>query len=407
MLTHDAWIYESEAIDKLGLITPADKQLLFLPLAHVFARVMELSMIRLGVPTALDGSADRMSENLIEVRPTFFAAVPRLFERALDRVLRESEDRGPAATVLFQQALRLGREISRRRQRGEELPRWMRLAQRVAEPLVYGPVKARFGGRIRFMVSGGAPLSREVAEAFHALDLLICEGYGLTESTAASTVNTPDDYAFGTVGRPLPGVELRIASDGEILLRGRGVMRGYWGQPDATAEVLDAEGWLHTGDIGRVRDSGHLEITDRKKDLIVTAQGKNVAPAHVQGLLRGACSLISQVHVHGDRRPFCSALITLREDELRRWAAAEGLPAGTFAELARRPEVRHRIQQSVDDVNHQLPPFERVRKIEVLDEDFTVENGLLTASLKPRRKEIEARWATVLEGFYEGQRARM
>ena len=401
-LTHDAWVYEAEAIDKLGLVNAADKQVLFLPLAHVFAKVMVVVLIRLGVPTAVVGRPDRLMGELPQLSPTWMACVPRFLEKVHNDIRREAREGGTAAWLLFRWALDVGQRVARLRQRRQVPTGLLRVEQRIAHQLVFRRIHERFGGRLRFLISGGAPLSREIAEFFHAIGIVVCEGYGLTESAAASCVNTPEETVFGTVGRPLPGCELRIAEDGEILLRSRGVMRGYHNLPEATSDALDAEGWLHTGDIGRQLESGHLEITDRKKDLIVTANGKNVAPVHFQSRLLARSKWVSHVLLVGDRRPFCSALVTLSPDELQRWAKEEKLRYSSLAELSQRPEVHLQIQQAIDDVNRELAPWERARRFAILPEDFTVENGLLTPTLKPRRKVIEQQYRETLEGFYQG-----
>ncbi len=399
-LTQDAWVYEAEAIDKLDIVNAADKQYLFLPLAHVFARVMELVFIRLGVHTAVDGRTDRLLANMVATQPTWMACAPRVMEKLHNEILRSVRARGTAAWLTFRWSLEVGKRVSRARQKGEPLSGVLRLENKLATAVVFRHVREGFGGRLRFIISGGAPLSKEIAEFFHALDVLICEGYGLTESSAASTVNTPESYVFGTVGRPLPGCEVRIAHDGEVLLRSRGVMRGYHNLPEATAEAL-VNGWLHTGDIGRILDSGHLQITDRKKDLIVTSTGKNVAPTHFQNLLLARSPLVSHVLLHGDRRPFCTALVTLHVAAVKDWAKEEGV-SGEIEELTARPELRLLVQQAIDDVNREVPPWERARRFAILPHDFTVENGLLTPTLKPRRKAIEAHFRTILDGFYEG-----
>ncbi|HMV69706.1 MAG TPA: long-chain fatty acid--CoA ligase, partial [Myxococcota bacterium] len=401
-LSHDAWVYEAEAIDKLGLVNAADKQVLFLPLAHVFAKVMVVVLIRLGVPTAVVGRPDRLMGALPQLGPTWMACVPRFLEKVHNDIRRQAREEGIAAWLTFRWALDVGRRVSALRQRREQPTGLLRLEHAVAHRLVFRAIHERFGGRLRFMISGGAPLSKEIAEFFHAIGVTVCEGYGLTESAAASCVNTPEDVVFGTVGRPLPGCEVRVAEDGEILLRSRGVMRGYHNLPEATAEALDADGWLHTGDIGRLLETGHLEITDRKKDLIITANGKNVAPAHFQGALLARSKWVSHVLLVGDRRPFCSALVTLAPDELERWAREEKIRYTSVTELTQRPEVQLQIQQAIDDVNRELAPWERARRFAILPEDFTIENGLLTPTLKPRRRLIEDRYRATLEGFYHG-----
>ncbi len=401
MLSHDAWVYEAEAMDRLGAISPADRQYLFLPLAHVFAKVMQVAFIRLGIPTVVDGSVDDLLDNLAAQRPTWMAAVPRIFEKAYNEILRNVDQRGPAARKVFRWALSVGREVSRVRQEGREPKGMLRVRYKLADRLVFERIRARFGGRIRFFISGGAPLSREIAEFFHATGLLVLEGYGLTESAAASCVNEPDSYRFGTVGRPLPGCELRIAEDGEVLLRSRGVMQGYYADPKTTREVLTEDGWLRTGDIGVLLPSGHLEITDRKKDLIVTAGGKNVAPANFENKLKGRCPYVAHVVMHGDKRPFCTALITLDRAVMTDWAEREGLSTDPTV-WPGLDVVRALIQAHIDEVNRQLPSFETVKRFAILDEDLTLEAGLLTPSLKVKRKVVEARYQRTLDGFYAG-----
>ena len=407
MLTHDAWVYTAEAIDKLGIISPADKQFLFLPLSHVFAKVMQVVFIRLGVPTAVDGSLDRLVENLGETNPTWMGAVPRVFEKAYNTIVSNARDAGAVHYGIFSWAIAVGKEVSRLRQDKREPGGLLKLQHALADRLVFSKVKDQFGGRIRFMISGGAPLPKEIAEFFHACDILLCEGYGLTESSAASTVNTPDDYVFGTVGKPLPGCEVQIADDGEILLRSRGVMRGYYHLPEATADCLVEGGWLRTGDIGTVLDSGHLKITDRKKEIIVTAGGKNVAPAQFQNMLKARSTYVSQVLMHGDKRNFCSALVTINEEAVTKWARDERLRFSDYPSLSALPEVRDLIQQAIDDVNRELPSYEQVKKFELLPEDLTVANGMLTPSMKMKRRVIETRYKERLDRFYTGSVARM
>jgi long-chain acyl-CoA synthetase len=409
MLTHDAWVYEAEAVDRLGVVDAADRQLLYLPLAHVLAKVMEITFIRLGVHTSIDGNIDRLLHNLSEVRPTWLAAVPRTFEKAYDAILREAEESGPLRHRVFQWAMSVGRAVSTARLEGRTVHPILAAQHRLADRIVFAKIREKFGGALRFIISGGAPLPVEIGRFFHAAGITVCEGYGLTESSAASTVNTPDALRLGTVGRPLPGCEVRIADDGEILLRSRGVMKGYLRDgkvdADATADALTPDGWLKTGDVGRLHASGHLEITDRKKEILVTAGGRNVAPALVANLLRERSPLIGAVLVHGDRRPFCTALLTLSEDAARAWARRENLGGDeSLASLATRPEIRQAIQQAVDDVNRQVKAWEQIRRFEILPVDFTVDNGMLTPTLKLRRGVIEARYASVIQGFYEGQR---
>jgi long-chain acyl-CoA synthetase len=275
----------------------------------------------------------------------------------------------------------------------------------LADKLVFSKIKATFGGRLRFFVSGGAPLAREIAEFFHQAGILVLEGYGLTETTAATHVNRPERYRFGTVGPAIPGVEVQIAkTDGEILVRGGNILREYHGKPEATAEAIDKDGWFHTGDVGVIED-GFLRITDRKKDLIVTAGGKNVAPQNIEGALKAACPYVSQAMVHGDKRNFLSALITLNEENLVAWAREKGVSFRDAAELAEKAEVKALIQKAVDGVNADLASYETIKKFAILPAELTQEAGELTASLKVKRKVVEQKYKTTLDAFYAGANA--
>lgn len=402
MLTHDAWVYEAEALDALGILSPADKQLLFLPLSHVFAKVMQVSFIRLGIPTVVEGDPDRLMPTMIATAPTWMGAVPRVFEKAYNRIVTEANQAGGMRLKLFKWALRVGEQVSTLRQRGKQ-PTGLLAAQfRVADRLVFSEVKASFGGRVRFLISGGAPLSKEIAAFFHACDILVLEGYGLTESAAASCVNRLDAYKFGTVGQPLPGCQVKLGEDGEVMIKSRGVMRGYHNDPEETARVLSPDGWLYTGDIGLILDSGHLQITGRKKELIVTASGKNIAPTHVENLLKTRSPYVSQVVLHGDNRPFCTALVALSQPAVTEWARQTGLAFVGFEDLTQRPEVHALIAAAIDALNQELPSFEAIRRFAVLSEDITIDNGLLTPSLKVRRDAVEARYQHLLDAFYAG-----
>ncbi len=377
-LTHANWVFEGDAMDKLGLISPQDRHLLCLPLSHSFAKVLGLASIRAGVPTYLDGVAADLPMLLSAVRPTVLAVVPRILERSRARIL-SGVRRGPKAR-LFHWALAVGRDASGVLQKKKPLRGLLSLRWGAADKLVMQEVREHFGGRLRTLISGGAPLEAEVAEFFHACGLLVLEGYGLTESAAASTVNRPEDFRFGTVGLPLPGVQLRIEPDGEIFLGGGGIMRGYHKDPKATAEVLTGDGWLRTGDIGQLTDSGHLRITDRKKDIIVTAGGKNIAPQKVENLLKARIPELQNVVLHGDRRPWCSAVCTLEADH--GWEDPKA-------------ELLERLQR----VNTELPAFEHVRRVLVV-EPFTVDDGTLTPTLKVKRRVIEERYENELDALY-------
>jgi long-chain acyl-CoA synthetase len=407
MLTHDNWVYEGEAIEQLELLTPEDKQYLFLPLAHSFAKVLELAFIRVGSPTAVDGDIDALVENLGTARPTIMAAVPRVFEKVYNRVVSGAKEGGALKYRIFLWAVAVGRQVSALRQRQQQPGGWLAFKHRLADKLVYSKLKARFGGRIRFFISGGAPLAREIAEFFHAADILVLEGYGLTETSAATFVNRLHHFKFGTVGPPVPGTEVKIADDGEVLVKGRGVMKGYYKLPEATAETLEPDGWFHTGDIGEVDGDGFLKITDRKKDLIVTAGGKNVAPQFVENLLKASSSFISQAVMIGDRRPFCTAIVTLNGDTVGAWAREAGIAFDGYAELARNPRVKELMWGEVEKVNSRLASYETIKKIHVPENDFSQEGGELTPKMSIKRRVVEKKYAAVIDSFYRDTVAAM
>ncbi|MER6580505.1 long-chain fatty acid--CoA ligase [Nonomuraea sp. NPDC001023] len=397
-LTHDNWLFAAGSVREIGLLSPDDLHFLWLPLSHSFGKLLEVVMIDIGVPTAIDGRLDRIADNLGALRPTVMAAAPRIFEKIHNTVVATVRREGGVKLRIFEWARETGLRVSRARQREAAVPLTTRVEHALADRLVFAKLRARFGGRIRFFISGAAPLSRDVAEFFDGAGLTILEGYGLTESSAGSFLNRPESVRFGTVGPPLPGTEVRIAGDGEILIGGRGVMRGYHGLPEETAEAL-ADGWLHTGDIGELDQAGRLLITDRKKELIKTSGGKYVAPTYLEGRIKAACPFASHVFVHGDRRNYVTALITLDMDVVRPWAEAESLPADPEA-LCGHPRMREEVDKAIRQVNADQASYATVKKFAILAGDFTVETGELTPSLKIRRKAVEERHADVLDGFY-------
>ncbi|WP_157245180.1 AMP-dependent synthetase/ligase [Nonomuraea typhae] len=399
-LTHDNWLFTAASVRELGLLSPADLHFLWLPLSHSFGKLLEVVMIDIGVPTAIDGRLDKIADNLGVLRPTFMAAAPRIFEKIHNTVAANMRTEGGLKLRIFTWAKATGLRVARARQRGAAVPFTTRAEYKLADRLVFAKLRERFGGRIRFFISGAAPLSMEMAEFFDAAGLTILEGYGLTESSAGNFLNRPATVKFGTVGPPLPGTTVRIAEDGEVLIGGRGVMRGYHGLPEESADALE-DGWLHTGDIGELDEQGRLRITDRKKELIKTSGGKYVAPTYLEGRIKAACPYLSHVFVHGDRRNYCTALVTLDMDVVRPWAEAEGLPADADA-LRGHPRMLQEVQTAIDQVNATLATYETVKKFAVLPADFTVETGELTASLKIRRKVVEEHHGKVLDGFYSG-----
>ncbi len=399
VLTQDNWLYAAGAVGGLGLLSGDDLHFLGLPLSHSFGKLLEVVMIGTGVPTAIDGRLDRIADNLGVLRPTFMAAAPRIFEKIHNTVAATQQREGGVKLKIFTWARATGVRVVRARQRGAAVPLTTRLEFAVADRLVFSKLRARFGGRIRFFISGAAPLSQEIAEFFDAAGLTILEGYGLTESSAGSFLNRPDSVRFGTVGLPFPGTRVRIAEDGEILIGGRGIMRGYHDLPEETAEALE-DGWLHTGDIGELDAEGRLSITDRKKELIKTSGGKYVAPTHLEGRIKAACPYLSHVFVHGDRRNYCTALVTLDMDVAGPWAASLGLPADP-EELREHPRMREEVERAIERVNAEQASYSTIKKFAILAQDFTVEGGELTPSLKVKRKAVEQRHGDTLDAFYQ------
>jgi long-chain acyl-CoA synthetase len=356
--------------------------------------------IGFGFPTAVDGRPDRIAANLAAVKPTFVCVVPRIFERVHAKVLEQALAGGKVKAAIFRWALGIGTEVARRQSEGRPVGAYLEARRRVADALVFEKVRRRFGGRLRFFICGSVALARELTEFFAAFGVMILEGYGLSESTAMTVSNLPDRNRWGTVGIPIPGMEVSFAGDGEILLRGRGVMRGYFGLPDETARALDPNGWLHTGDIGALDAAGHLAITDRKKDMIKTSGGKFVAPQHVEGKLKLEMPLIAQALLHGEGRRFCTALISLSEEELLAWARTEGIRDASYADLVRDARVVELIRRHVEHVNANLARYEAIRRWAILPAELKVETGELTPSLKVRRRVVEQRYRDVLESLY-------
>ena len=402
-LVHDCWSYTADAIAAVQFIDESDLEYLWLPLSHSFGKVLTAGHIKVGHTVAIDGRIPKLIDNLAVVKPTMMAAAPRIFEKVYNKVVQGAKDGGGMKWKIFQWAIGVGKQVSAKRQAGQEPGGLLALKNKLATKLVFSKLQARFGGRLRLFVSGSAPLSREIAEFFHAAGVLIVEGYGLTESSAASFVNRATKYRFGTVGLPMPGTSVMLApEDGEILLKSPGIMRGYHNLPDETAATLTSDGWLRTGDIGEVDDDGFLKITDRKKDLIKTSGGKYVAPQHIEGKIKASCPYVSQVIVHGDRRNFCSALLTLDEEAITKWATGAGLTGKSYEQIAAAPETQALIQTYVDQVNRELAKWETIKKFAILPRDLTVEAGELTPSLKVKRKAVEKKYTALLDEMYAG-----
>ncbi len=406
-ITHENLVFTSWSVAQSLPMRNDDKTLLFLPLAHVFARITAHCCVRLGVAVAIAESIQKVAENLREVRPTFIASVPRIFEKVHERIITNAHQAGGLKEKIFNWAVSVGIEVSRLQQKRKSVPPSLAVKRALADKLVFHKIREALGGQLLWAISGAAPLNATIAEFFHACGVLILEGLGMTENTSFSNVNRIEGYRFGTVGPVGPGIEMRLAEDGEVLFRGRNVMRGYYENPEATAEALDAEGWLHTGDIGEIDPDGHLRITDRKKDLIITAGGKNVAPQRIERILRES-PYVNQVVAFGDKRKYIAALVTLNPETLEPWAKERGLPHAV-TDLARSPEVFALIDAEIARANEQLASFEQVKKFALLPRDLTIDDGELTPTLKIKRKVVSTRYAEVIEALYatggpEGER---
>ncbi|CAI9414667.1 AMP-dependent synthetase/ligase [Nocardioides sp. T2.26MG-1] len=399
-LPHRCWTYIGSAAENLDILSPDDLQFLWLPLSHSFGKMLEAVQLQIGFPTAVDGRLERIVENLAAVRPTFMAGPPRIFEKVHGKVVQTIQEEGGVKHVLFRWAFRVGDRVARARIDGVRPSRLLTAQHAVADRLVLSKIRERLGGRIRFLVSGSAALSPDVAHWFHAAGLLVLEGYGLTETSAGTCMVRPQDPVFGYVGKPLDDTEIRIASDGEIFVRGPGVMRGYHHLPDATAEVLSEDGWFATGDVGELDAQGRLRITDRKKDLIKTSGGKYIAPQAVEIIFKAVCPLASQMIVHADGRSYATALITLDPEALVQWGKAEGLHDTDYESLAASPQVRDYVQACVEELNGRLNRWETIKKFRILDHDLSVENGELTPSMKVRRKVVEAAYRDLIDSMY-------
>ncbi len=400
-LSHDCWAYEVAAVDAVGILSQEDLQYLWLPLAHVLGKILLTIPLQIGIPTVIDGRVDKIVENLAVVSPTFMGAAPRIFEKAYGRITTTVSAEGGVKAKLFTWAIGVGGRVARLRAEGAKPSGLLEVQHVLADKLVLHKVRARFGGRIRFFISGSAALNRDVAQWFDATGMLILEGYGLTESSAASFVNRPDAYVFGSVGWPLPGTEVRIAEDGEILLRGPGIMAGYHNLPDDTAEAVDSDGWLRTGDIGNVDERGFLRITDRKKDMFKTSGGKYVAPAAIETIFKGVCPYASQLIIEGDGRNFVSALVTLDPDSMAGWAAQNDMADKSYAEIVTSPAVRDLIQGYIDEVNAKLNRWETIKKFLILPRDLSIDDGDLTPSMKLKRKIVAKKYKAELDEFYQ------
>jgi long-chain acyl-CoA synthetase len=398
-LTHRSWVYEGEAIGALDILHEDDLQFLWLPMAHSFGKVLLSTQMACGFATAIDGRVDKIVDNLGVVKPTFMGAAPRIFEKAHGRIVTMTASEGGAKEKIFTQAFKVGLEVDRLKREGKSVPLPLRLQHGLFDRLVFSKVRDRFGGRVRFFISGAAALNRDIAEWFHAAGILILEGYGLTETSAGSFVNHPDDYRFGTVGPAVPGTEVRLGEGDEIQIKGPGVMDGYHNRPEETAATLTDDGWLRTGDKGSVDSDGYLTITGRIKELFKTSGGKYVAPPAIESKFKALCPYASQFMVFGNERNFCVALVTLDPDAIAGWAEENGV-SGDYADIVSSDKCRAMVQGYVDELNSNLNRWETIKKWELLDHDLTVESGELTPSMKVKRNVVEDNYKDKIDAFY-------
>ncbi len=399
MIRHRNYYAMVSVIDHLpGYVHENDLTLLYLPLAHNFGRALHLAGPYVGYTTAFLPDPMQTAAALMTLRPTVLPSVPRVFEKIHAAIISAIDDTTGVKRRLADWSLSVGREVSKREGAGQALGGLLSAKLRVADALLLKKIRSRLGGRLRTPVSGGAPLAQEIAEFFDAIGIRIYEAYGLTECTTGATTNTPEHWRFGTVGQAFPGFELRIADDGELLIRSDTVFAGYYKDPEATAEVLDADGWLHSGDIAEIDADGFVKITDRKKDIIVTAGGKNIAPQNIENDLKGS-KYISQALVVGDRKPYVAALLTLDPAEIGKWARAAGV-TGAIPDLAVNEKVIALVRTIVDDVNGGRSRFEQIKRFAILPRDFTIDDGEITPTLKLKRRVAIAHFADAVEGLY-------
>ncbi|MCD4750262.1 MAG: long-chain fatty acid--CoA ligase [Thermoanaerobaculales bacterium] len=398
VLTHDNVTFTAQSVYGSTQILEGDETLLFLPLAHIFARTLVFSALVSGVSTTFSRGIDSIGADFLIARPHWFPSVPRIFEKVHTKIISGAEAKGGLALKIFRWACRVGDRVSDIKLAGKEIPPLTKIQYAIATKLVFSKVQAALGGRVRWCISGAAPINPSIAKFFHAAGILIVEGIGMTENMSFTNLNRYDNYRFGWVGLPGPGIEQKIGDDGEVLYRGRNIMREYYKMPAETAETLTADGWQHTGDLGEIDEENFLRITGRKKDLIITAGGKNVAPSAVEGVV-ATSKYISQVCTIGDRRAHLTALITVDADNIRQFAKEQGVSGEETKDLIKDERVVELIQSEVTAKNKDLASFETIKKFRLLEE-FTIENGLLTPTMKIKRHVALERFSDLVEEMY-------
>jgi len=399
-LTHKNLIAELKTTDLLDVSDVGDLMMFFLPLSHVGERIGQFMRIRRGITGAYVKDITKVLDDIKEIRPTFFGSVPRIFEKAYAKIRSEVESSPPMKQKIFLWAESVGREMSRKIQAGQNQPLGLKLKYWLADRLVFNKIRDVFGGQVRYFLSAAAPIAVEILEFFHACGMVILEGYGQTEVSCFCTLCMPDAYRFGSVGKVLPGVELKIADDGEIMVKGDIVFNGYLNQPELNRKTLTDDGWIYTGDLGKIDADGFLWVTGRKKDIIITSGGKNVTPSNIENLLANH-PLIEHAMVHGDRRKYLTALISLSPDNLPAWAESKGITDLSHEALTRLDEVNQEIRRAVDEVNSHLANFETIKKFAIIPRPLEVETGELTPTMKVRRKVVEQKYIARLDALYD------
>jgi long-chain acyl-CoA synthetase len=399
-LRHRSWVYEGAAIQAQDILTEDDLQFLWLPMAHSFGKVLLSTQLACGFATAVDGRVDKIVDNLGVVKPTFMGAAPRIFEKAHGRIVTMQQAEGGPKEKLFNKAFEVGLKVDRLKREGKSVPVLLGLQHALFDRLVFSKIRDRFGGRVRFFISGAAALNRDIAEWFHAAGILILEGYGLTETSAGSFVNHPDGYKYGTVGQVFPGSEVKLGDGDEILIKGPGVMDGYHNLPEETSKTLTDDGWLRTGDKGSIDEDGYLTITGRIKELFKTSGGKYIAPPAIESKFKAICPYASQFVVFGNERNFCVALITLDPDAMDGWAQENGMAGASYAEIVSSTAVQEMVGGYVEELNSKLNRWETIKKWELLDHDLSVESGELTPSMKVKRNVVEDNYKEKIDAFY-------
>ncbi len=398
VLTHDNICFTSQSVCISLQFRHDEEEFLFLPLAHVFARLAAYATLLVGAPITFARSMETIVEDIKLARPNMFPSVPRIYEKVYAKVIGGAEAKGGLALKIFRWAREVGNQVSDCKLNKQPIPAGLNFKYKLASKLVFSKIQDALGGRVRWCISGAAPLSPEIAKFFHAAGILILEGIGMTENTSFTNINRHDNYRFGWVGPPGPGIEQKVSEDGELMYRGRNIMKGYYKMPEETAETITKDGWLLTGDLGEIDEEGFVRITGRKKDLIITAGGKNIAPSRIEGLISNS-KYINQAFVIGDKRKYLVALVTIDPDNVKTFAEEQNISYNSFEELMNHEKVQALVEAEVEKVNKELASFETVKKVKIVPE-FTIENGMITPTLKLKKNVIQERYKAEIDAMY-------